>query len=162
MIHQRKRTPLKSFLNALDQLFDSYSAGREQLTLEKVEQWIRDINGDLRGSEYRNALELMGDGDLSREAFTELYLAEVKAGKHWAVFNDLLRKGIELPKPRPYVARYALDQIWVRSNRYECTGVVQPISPEAKERIEQGDFPPNSWHPSDHFPLMVRFSPKLW
>lgn len=162
MIHQKKRRPLKSFLDALDRLFDGYSASGEQLNLEEVEQWIRDINGDLRGSEYRKALELMEDGTLTREAFLELYLAEVNAGKHWAVFNDLLRKGIDLPKPRPYVARYALDQIWIRSNKYECSGVVPPISQQAKERIEKGDFPPNSWHPSDHFPLLVRLSPKLW
>ena len=162
MIHQRKRTPLKRFLDALDRLFDAYSTNGETLTLAEVEQWIRDINGDLRGAEYRRAVELMGDEELSREHFVELYVDQVNTGMHWAVFNDLLRKGIELPKPRPYVARYALDQIWLRSNKYECTGVVPPISQQAKERIEKGDFPPNSWHPSDHFPLMVRFSPKLW
>ena len=162
MVHQKKRTPLKSFLDALDRLFDSYSADGASMKSDEMEQWIREINGDLRGSEYRQALELMGDEGLSRADFVALYLSEVNAGKHWAVFNDLLRQGIELPRPRPYVARYALDQIWLRSNRYECTGVVPPISPEAKERIEKGDFPPNSWHPSDHFPLMVRFSPKLW
>lgn len=162
MLHRKKRTPLRSFLEALDRLFDSYSSSGDYLTEGEMEQWIRDINGDLRGSEYRMAIEVMVNEQLSREHFVELYLAEVNAGKHWAVYNDLLRKGIELPRPRPYVARYALDQIWLRSNRYECTGVVPPISQEAKERIEKGDFPPNSWHPSDHFPLMVRFSPKLW
>ena len=162
MLHQRKRTPLKSFLDGLERLFDSYSTNGENLNLGEVEQWILDINGDLRGSEYLTALELMENDHLSKSHFIELYLAEVNAGKHWAVFNDLLRQGIELPRPRPYVARYALDQIWLRSNRYECTGVVPPIAPNAKEKIESGDFPPNTWHPSDHFPLMVRFSPKLW
>ena len=162
MLHPRKRTPLKQFLNALGALFDSYSTDGEVLTESEVEKWIRDINFELRGSEYRSAVEKMTDGHLSRADFIEIYLSEVNAGKHWAVYNDFLRKNIEIPKPRPHIARYALDQVWMRSSKYECTGVVPPLSTEAKQRIESGDFPPNQWHPSDHFPLMVRFSPRLW
>ena len=161
MIHQRKRTPLKSFIAGLDKLFESYSTNGESLSLAEVERWIRDINGGLRGSEYRMAIELMEDDQLDKSLIFDLYLAEVNAGKHWAVYNDLLRQGIELPKPRPYVARYALDQIWLRSNRYECTGVVPPLSKQAKERIERG-ISSKFLAPIRSFSLMVRFSPKLW
>ena len=162
MLHPRKRTPLNSFIKALDSLFDAYTSNGEVLNQSEVEQWIRDINLELRGSEYRMAMELMVDGCLQRSDFHEVYLSEVKSGKHWAVYNDFLRKKVSIPKPRPYIARYALDQIWMRSTKYECTGVVPPLSADAKKRIEAGDFPPNLWHPSDHFPLMVRFSPRLW
>ena len=162
MLHPKTRKPLQSFLDALHTLFECYSASARSLTLEKVECWIRDINIELRGSEYRMAMELMENGVLSRESFVSVYLNEVNAGKHWAVYNDLLRKGIELPVPKPYIGKYALDQIWLRSNSYECSGVVPPISKENQQKIEAGDFTPNQWHPSDHFPLMVRFSPRLW
>jgi len=132
------------------------------MTTEEVERWICEINLELRGSEYQMALESMVEGRLMRSDFIDIYLKEVEAGKHWAVYNDLLRVGIELREPKPLIGKYALDQIWLRSNRFECTGVVPPISSDARTRIENGDFPPNTWHPSDHFPLMVRFSPKLW
>ncbi len=162
MVHWRKRTPKSEFIGALNALFERYSADSTYMTLEEVERWICDINLELRGSEYRNALEKITEQGLSRNDFVDVYLQEVESGKHWAVFNDLLRVDIELPKPKPYIGKYALDQVWMRSNKYECSGVVPPISQDAKSKIENGDFPPNRWHPSDHFPLMVRFSPKMW
>ncbi len=162
MIHWKKRTPRPQFIDALNRLFERYASDSQYMTIEETEHWVREINLELRGSEYRNALEAMSEQGLSRSAFVEVYLKEVEAGKHWAVFNDLLRVGIALPKPKPFIGKYALDQVWLRSNRYECTGVVPPLSQEAKSKIEGGDFPPNRWHPSDHFPLMVRLSPKEW
>ena len=162
MISFRKRTPRPEFLKALGSLFEQYASHDEYMTVEDVERWICEINLELRGSEYLNALDKMVAGKLMKADFVEVYLMEVEAGKHWAVYNDLVRVGIELRTPKPFIGKYALDQIWLRSNRFECTGVVPPISGEAKKRIEEGDFPPNLWHPSDHFPLMVRFSPKIW
>lgn len=162
MVNYKSQKPRPAFLEALAQLFANYASDPDYMTTAELEQWIQDINFGLRGSEYRSALEKLSDGNLSKQAFIELYLEEVKVGKHWAVYNDLLRLGISLPEPRPLIGKYALDQIWLRSNQFECTGVVPPLSAEAKQRIEAGDFPPNRWHPSDHFPLMVRFSPRMW
>jgi mRNA deadenylase 3'-5' endonuclease subunit Ccr4 len=162
MINFRKRTPRPEFVKTLNVLFEHYATHADYMTTEEMERWICEINLELRGSEYQMALESMVEERLMRADFIDIYLKEVEAGKHWAVHNDLLRVGIELREPKPLIGRYALDQIWLRSNKFECTGVVPPISSTAKKRIENGDFPPNRWHPSDHFPLMVRFSPKMW
>ena len=132
------------------------------MNLKQVERWIFDINQGLRGSEYSAAMEKLTDEGLSRSAFIEIYINEVLSGKHWAVYNDFVRKGISLSPPKPLIIKFALDQVWYRSHQYECSGVVPPMSVEVQAKIESGDFVPNAWHPSDHFPLMVRFSPRQW
>lgn len=162
MLHPRTRKPKPVFVDALRRLFRTYTEGEVEMTLAQMEVWIREINLELRGSEYRAALEAISDGVLTEEQFVSLYLSEVQAGKHWAVHNDLLRKGIEIPDPTPYSIAFTLDQAWMRSNEFECSGVVQPISAQQRQQLEEGDFAPNAWHPSDHFPLMLRFSPRLW
>ena len=162
MVHSRTRKPREQFIEALKQLFAKYTNGSTMMSKAQMEQWICDINQGLRGSEYRSAVERMEGGFLTENHFVQLYLQEVQSGKHWAVHNDLLRKGIELPTPRPFCIQFALDQVWIRSINYECSGVVQPIGQEERAKLESGDFAPNSWHPSDHFPLLIRLSPKLW
>ena len=162
MLHPRTRQPKKQFIEAIKELFAQYTDGAREMTEAQMETWITDINLELRGSEYRSAQEKMLDGALTESNFVEVYLEEVRAGKHWAVHNDLLRKGIHLPDPTPYTIAFNLDQAWFRSNAFECSGVVQPISNDVRSKLEEGDFAPNAWHPSDHFPLMMRFSPRLW
>ncbi len=162
MLHHRSQKARKPFLDALNRLFDFYADGEECLSKVRLEKWITEMNLELRGSEYTEAMNRLTDNGLMRSDFINIYINEVQAGKHWAVYHDLLRRQISIPTPNPLVIKFALDQIWYRSNKFECSGVVPPLSNEVKSRIESGEFVPNSWHPSDHFPLMVRFSPRVW
>ena len=146
-----------SFLKALDSLYCCFGQG-EYLSKHQVESWIIAINGDLRGSEYEKAMALTTDQGLSRADFIQIHQQEILEGKHWAVHHYLLRFDIVLEKPHPSLRSFCLDRIWMRSERYQCTKVYSPLSDVQQSRIQAGEFPPNAWHPSDHFPLMARFS----
>ena len=151
----------RRFIEAMEELFSIYTQS-SHMSVEEMERWIVECNQGLRGSEYRNALERMTEKGLSKEDFIEIHKTEVLEGKQWAVYNFLAQHNIALGVPKPLIGKYQLDQVWLRSSVYECTGVVPPISMENKQKMEQGDFPPNKWHPSDHFPLYVRFSKRVF
>eukprot|EP00965_Chrysotila_dentata_P103226 3407957-Pleurochrysis_carterae.AAC.3 len=75
----------------LDSMFDRLSADGQMLSAEEQERWLLTINRQLgRGSEYRaatKAREARG-GDLIREDFTNVYVAEAQVRVYACIFSE--------------------------------------------------------------------------
>ncbi len=157
IIDWEKQELRQSYTQALKLIFDQFAeAGKMQL--QGVEAWAMRINQGLRGGEYRKGVILAQEDKLDFQAFLSLHKDEAILGKSWSLYADLQAFGLSLPIIGEKSNKFVLDRIWYRSDRYRCTQARQPISPLEQELIDQGDYTPNSWHPSDHFPLVVRFS----
>lgn len=150
----------EAYVQALTAIFHQF-AGSEKMSPEAVEAWAMRINQGLRGSEYRKGMALAEEGKLDLPAFLELHKEEALLGKSWSLYSDLRAFGVELPQIGAQSNQLVLDRIWLHSKNYQCTQARHPILPKEKSLIEQGDYAPNSWHPSDHFPLVIYLSPTL-
>lgn len=150
----------KEFIAALRQIFDR-CAENAFFTQQSIEKWAMIINQGLRGGEYRKAMALLeetAEKGFGFEVFRDICFGEVEAGKAWAIYADLQAFGIELPQQGALYSAFSLDRIWYHSSQYYCSAVQEVIPAEQQALSEQGIFPPHSGHPSDHFPLLVRFS----
>ena len=148
-----------AYTEALRAIFEQF-AEDDLMTEDGVEAWSMRINKGLRGGEYREALALAEGGALTLSAFIAIHKEEALKGKAWSLYADLQEFGVSLPQVGDLSNRFVLDKIWYHSEDYICTQARQPISTEAQERIDQGDYAPNRWHPSDHFPLVTLFQLK--
>jgi mRNA deadenylase 3'-5' endonuclease subunit Ccr4 len=149
-----------AYREALESIFEQF-AENGLIRQEGVEAWSMRINKGLRGGEYREAAALVEEDALTLDAFIAIHKEEALKGKAWSLYADLQEFGISLPQCGSLSNRFVLDKIWYHSENYICTQARQPISIEAQERIDQGDYAPNRWHPSDHFPLLTLFKPKI-
>ena len=155
-----KQALRESYIQALGKIFEQF-AENGKMKPEGVEAWAMRINKGLRGGEYRKGIVLAQEDRLDLDAFLALHKEEAILGKAWSLYSDLQAFDLELPRVGEISNKFILDRVWFYSNAYQCTQARQPILPMEQELIDQGDYAPNSWHPSDHFPLVVRFQPKF-
>ena len=100
-------------------------------------------------------------GVLTAEQFIAVYESELGEGKYWGVEHDLNAINgagmVEVGEP-PY--GLWLDYVFYSSSTLGLVGVGQMIDNAGLEKVNQGDFLPNCWHPSDHLPVsaVLRFN----
>ncbi|CAJ1335463.1 unnamed protein product [Effrenium voratum] len=157
-------TPTPALLEAVDNAFMRCSNGRDFMNSEDIDRFLLKINRELgRGSEHRfveAAIEGKGERRLSREDFQALYAAELAEGKFWGVEHDLRELlGSGLCKPQQGPCQLRFDYIYFTSSTLRLTGVQEPLTKAQKLRIfaEPWEVLPNSWHPSDHLPVVAAF-----
>ena len=147
---------------ALDAAFDACrSPNAEEMTGTDTERFLKRINRELgRGSEHRfveAAFEKRGQRTLSREDFHALYAAELAEGKFWGVEHDMREiLGAGLAKPEgPCELRF--DYIYF--TRLRLRSGEELLSQEQLKKIfgPPWETLPNSWHPSDHLPVIASF-----
>ena len=148
---------------ALDAAFDACRApGAELMREAETHEFLKRINRELgRGSEYRfveAVFERKGQRALSREDFHGLYAAELAEGKFWGVEHDmreLLGDGLAKPGDGPCQLRF--DYIYFAG--LKLRGVEEILQAEEKQQIfgRPWETLPNSWHPSDHLPVIASF-----
>ncbi|CAK9027471.1 CCR4-Not complex 3'-5'-exoribonuclease subunit Ccr4 (Carbon catabolite repressor protein 4) (Cytoplasmic deadenylase) (Glucose-repressible alcohol dehydrogenase transcriptional effector) [Durusdinium trenchii] len=148
----------------LDAAFDSCRADHDVLSSDDVERFLLKVNRALgRGSEFRfvqKVYEETGRNELCREDFHALYAAELADGKFWGVEHDmreLVGSGLAKPADGPYELRF--DYIYFTGATLKLTGVDQVLSQVQFDHIfgEPYEILPNSWHPSDHLPVIASF-----
>jgi len=129
-----------------------------------VEEWLRTVNGEVgRGSEFRSAMgcfERNGEEALSLLDFVDIYRSELAEGKYWGVQHDLVACDADFAPPMreppeaPFQA--ALDGVHISASALRAVAIQEPLPTEQLDAaLHHGDFPPNTWHPSDHLPLAV-------
>eukprot|EP00434_Breviolum_minutum_P005143 symbB.v1.2.004535.t1/scaffold256.1/size249868/6 len=152
---------------ALDTAFDRCT-GQGVMSAEDTEAFLMKINRQLgRGSEFRfveKVFEAKGKRELSREDFHALYSAELAEGKFWGVEHDLREltgTGMAQPSDGPCELRF--DYIYFTEN-LKLLEVKQMLTPTQMQQIYGEPFEtlPNSWHPSDHLPVIASFEVGLF
>ncbi|HHO52307.1 MAG TPA: hypothetical protein ENK18_15895 [Deltaproteobacteria bacterium] len=142
-------------LDALTELYQRF--GPEPWDRATTERWLTTINGRPdRGSErveIDKIFDVSGEESLSLEQLISIYARVLRAGRPWAIDEDLHRCGVEHPPADQPPCEVRLDAIW-HSAALSATAVRPPWSDEERRRVrEDGISPPHEHHPSDHLPL---------
>ncbi|KAA8498044.1 hypothetical protein FVE85_5629 [Porphyridium purpureum] len=156
--------PSALFGRCVRHIFEKYTGGGDRMTSDQLLAFVRFVNdGNMRGGILRayNALvatrpgresDKFIDTTISADDLIELCFSEVVAGMLWSLRYDFEMCGAP-DIVRPDVFAENLDHIFVSSH-------LQPIScsdtlsqTERAAIFERGEFVPNEWHPSDHFPI---------
>lgn len=130
---------------AIQVLFEQYAQGGVMDKTACV-KWIRQINGDIRGGEWKHVERF--NHQLALDDFIHIYVQNLCNGLWWSLASDLYRHGIPLPKSPKEMYHDALDHIFTR-----CCTIVSLQSPTLPTPIPFGL--PCSEHPSDHIPLGI-------
>lgn len=157
-------TPTPLILDALRDAFGICSAGRDVMHRSDVERWLTNVNRQVgRGSEFRAAMaafEKRGEETLDLQAFTDIYVEELREGKFWGVEHDLRAlggSGLAIPSEGPCELCY--DHIFYTPSSLHLVGVQDALTDDQRQLIwnDPWDVLPNAWHPSDHLPVSAIF-----
>lgn len=140
------------------------SPGSEVMTKADCERWLLAVNRELgRGSEYRAmlaAFEKSGVERLNLDEFVAIYAGELAEGKFWGVEHDLRAlggQGLTVPSEGPCQLRF--DHVYFTTSSLKLCDVQDPLPKERRSSVfaDPWDVLPNSWHPSDHLPVVATF-----
>mmetsp|Transcript_33344 Transcript_33344/g.42828 ORF Transcript_33344/g.42828 Transcript_33344/m.42828 type:complete len:536 (-) Transcript_33344:175-1782(-) len=144
---------------ALKKMFEKFSSDKERMNRTEIDEWLVTINGVVgRGSEYRSVMACLEKSDseeLSLKDFISVYQEELDQGKFWGVENDMYACGADF-MDQWMVYRALFDYIYF-SGAINLLQIRQPLLDSQIQKINDGDCIPNSWHPSDHLPVVSVF-----
>lgn len=97
---------------------------------------------------------------VTRDAFRQDFLGCLHEGKFWAVeYNLNLLGGFGVAEPEKGPCELRMDYIYFTPHTARLLDVQHPLTADRRAKVfgAPWDVLPNSWHPSDHLPVIASF-----